>query len=370
MAKKKAQRNEVSPVAAEYDGLLSRVSALLEQGRRTTVRTTNAILTATYWEVGRQIVEFEQGGQARAEYGEALLKKLAQDLTIRYGRGFSERSLEKMRNFYLGWEIVQTSSGQLLARAKYSIVSSQSSPEKLPTVGTISDAEISPTLSAKLQPLVPTQLPLNPSALLLDAFPLPWSHYVRLMSVKDDFARWFYEDEAIRGGWSVRQLDRQIATLFYERTALSRKKESMILKGRQPKPEDAVTLAETIRDPYVLEFLDLKNEYSETDLEDAIIENLQAFLLERGGAFTFVARQRHFRIGTASYHMDLVLFHRTLRCLVIADLKLGAFTHADAGQMNLYLNYARENMMMPGGARKAQGVKGNHLGSTTTRKPM
>jgi predicted nuclease of restriction endonuclease-like (RecB) superfamily len=252
-----------------------------------------------------------------------------------------------MRNFYLGWPILQTVSGKLQARVKCPTVSSESVPEKLQTLSAISGAEISPTLSAKLQPLVPTQLPIDLSASPLDVFSLPWSHYVRLMSVKDDFARWFYEDEAIRGGWSVRQLDRQIATQFFERTALSRKKEAMILKGRQPKPEDAVTLAETIRDPYLLEFLDLKNEYSETDLEDAIIENLQAFLLEMGGAFTFVARQRHFRIGNASYHMDLVLFHRTLRCLVIADLKLGAFTHADAGQMNLYLNYARENMMMP-----------------------
>jgi predicted nuclease of restriction endonuclease-like (RecB) superfamily len=199
-----------------------------------------------------------------------------------------------------------------------------------------------------LQPLVTTQLPLNPSTTLLDAFPLPWSHYVRLMSVKDDFARWFYEDEAIRGTWSVRQLNRQIGTQFFERTARSRNKEAMILKGRQPRPEDTVTLAETIRDPYLLEFLDLKNEYSETDLEEAIIEKLQAFLLEMGGAFTFVARQRHLRIGNVSYHMDLVLFHRVLRCLVIIDLKIGEFTHADAGQMNLYLNYARENMMMPG----------------------
>jgi predicted nuclease of restriction endonuclease-like (RecB) superfamily len=168
------------------------------------------------------------------------------------------------------------------------------------------------------------------------------------MSVEDDFARWFYEDEAIRGAWSVRQLDRQISTQFFERTALSRNKEAMIFKGRQAKAEDAVTLEETIRDPYLLEFLNLKDEYGETGLEDAIIEHLQSFLLEMGDAFTFVARQRRIRIGNVWYHMDLVLFHRLLRCLVIIDLKIGAFTHADAGQMNLYLNYAKEHMVMPG----------------------
>jgi hypothetical protein len=264
MAKKKTQRNVVAPVAAEYDGLLSRVSALLEQGRRATVRTSNAILTATYWEIGRQIVEFEQGGSARAEYGEEIVDRLARDLTARYGRGFSRRNVFQMKGFFLGWEILPTPSAKLQARVKCPAVTADRAAEKVQTV------------SAQLQPLVTTQLPLNPSPALLDAFPLPWSHYVRLMSVKDDFARWFYEDEAIRSTWSVRQLDRQISTLFFERTALSRNKEAMILRGRQPKPEDAVTLTETIRDPYLLEFLDLKNEYSETELEEAIIENMPA----------------------------------------------------------------------------------------------
>jgi predicted nuclease of restriction endonuclease-like (RecB) superfamily len=301
-----------------------------------TVRTTNAILTATYWEVGRQIVEYEQDGQARAEYGGQLLKRLASDLIARYGRGFSERNLEQMRTFYLGWEISQTPSAKLQAHVKCQAVSDQAGRPK------------SQTLSAKLQPLVATQVPLDLSASLLDAFPLPWSHYVRLMSVRDDFARWFYEDEAIKGAWSVRQLDRQISTQFFERTALSRNKEAMILKGRPPKPEDAVTPEDTIRDPYLLEFLNLKDQYSENDLEEAIIQHMQTFLLEMGAGFTFVARQQRIRIGHVWYRMDLVLFHRLLRCLVIIDLKIGEFTHADAGQINLYLNYAKEHMGLPG----------------------
>jgi predicted nuclease of restriction endonuclease-like (RecB) superfamily len=320
----------------DYDGLLSRVASLLEQGRRTVVRATNAVLTATYWEVGRQIVEFEQGGKERAVYGEELWKRLGADLTAEYGRGYGWRNLFSMRNFYLGWEIFQTSSGKLQARVKFPTVSGESVDEKLQTP------------SAKLQPLATTHLPLDPALSPFDLFPLPWSHYVRLMSVRDDFARWFYEDEAIRGAWSVRQLDRQIGTQFFERTGLSRNKAAMLRKGQQPRPEDVVTLEETIRDPYLLEFLNLKDEYSENDLEKAILEHLQTFLLEMGGAYTFVARQQRIRIGDDWYRMDLVLFHRRLRCLVILDLKLGKFTHADAGQMNLYLNYAREHLTMDG----------------------
>ena len=179
---------------------------------------------------------------------------------------------------------------------------------------------ISQTLSAKSE--------------LWPHFRLPWSHYVRLLSVANDEARAYYEREALQGGWSVRQLDRQIATLAYQRTrgsrALSAKDEAL--------PPDA-----HIRDPFILEFLNLKDEYSETDLENALVDSLEQFLLELGGDFAFVARQKRLRIGTEWYRVDLVFFHRRLRCLIIVDLKLGKFTHADAGQMNLYLNYAREH---------------------------
>jgi predicted nuclease of restriction endonuclease-like (RecB) superfamily len=322
MAKKKV--NQAVVPADPYHGLVSGITELLNQARGATVRAVNGILTATYWEVGRRIVEFEQGGAARAEYGGELMKRLAHDLTAKHGRGFSRRNIEQMRLFYLGWQIVQTPSAQLQARV----------PLPLPETPVGQKAQ---TVSA----LFPAVVPMS----FTDVFPLPWSHYVRLMAVQDDFARWFYEDEAIRGGWSVRQLDRQISTQFYERTALSRNKEAMLRNGQVPKPEDAVTLQEIIRDPYLLEFLDLKDEYSETDLEEAIIRHLETFLLEMGEAFTFVARQKRIRIGDEWYRMDLVLYHRDLRCLVVVDLKIGKFTHADAGQMNLYLNYAKENML-------------------------
>ena len=179
-------------------------------------------------------------------------------------------------------------------------------------------------------------------------FPLPWSHYVRLLSVKDAQAREFYEAEALRGGWSVRQLDRQISTLFYERTALSRNKAALLRKGQRKRLEDRVTPEEEIKDPLVLEFLGLKDEYSESTLEEALILHLEHFLLELGTDFAFVARQKRLRVGDEWYRIDLVFFHRRLRCLILIDLKTGKFTHADAGQMNLYLNYAREHWTHPG----------------------
>jgi len=183
---------------------------------------------------------------------------------------------------------------------------------------------------------------------LVGAFRLSWSHYARLLSVDNPHARAFYEVEASRGGWSVRQVGRQVSTLFYERTAVSKRKTTMLEKGRKPRPDDAITVRDEIRDPYLLEFLDLKDEYSESDLEEALIRHLEWFLLEMGSGFTFVARQKRIRVGDCWYRIDLLLYHRDLRCLVILDLKTGAFTHADAGQMNLYLNYARDHMTLRG----------------------
>ena len=168
---------------------------------------------------------------------------------------------------------------------------------------------------------------------------------MRLLSVKDTRAREFYETEALRGGWSVRQLNRQINSQFYERTALSKNKAAMLTRGQKARPEDLVLPEEEIKDPFVLEFLDLKDEYSESDLEEALIDHLETFLLELGGDFCFMGRQRRLRIGDEWYRLDLLFFHRRLRSLVVIDLKIGKFTHADAGQMHLYLNYAREHWM-------------------------
>lgn len=293
----------------DYDTMLDSVVRLIDQARRASARSVNAIMTGTYWLIGHHIVEFEQRGKIRAAYGAELLKQLAADLSKRYGRGFSERNLEQMRLFYLGWPKSQTLSAKSAAKSQ--------------------------TPSAEL---------IKPGT----RFPLPWSAYVRLLSVKNEQARKFYEAEALRGGWSVRQLDRQVNSLFYERTALSRRKAKMLARAAVVKHEDAITPEEEIKDPYVLEFLALKDEYSESDIEEALILHLERFLLELGGDFAFVGRQRRLRIGDEWYRIDLLFFHRKLRCLVVIDLKRGRFTHADAGQMHMYLNYAREHWTRAG----------------------
>lgn len=177
-------------------------------------------------------------------------------------------------------------------------------------------------------------------------FPLPWSAYVRLLSVKNPDARNFYEKETLRNGWSVRQLDRQITTLFYERTLLSHDKSAML---QQPAPAEPKVLSEqAIRDPFILEFLNLKDEYSGSDLEEALLSHLMDFMLELGDDFAFVGRQRRLRIDDSWFRVDLLFFHRRLRCLLLVDLKVGKFSYADAGQMNMYLNYAKEHWTMPG----------------------
>ena len=298
--------------AGNYSGLVVGIAELLESARRISARAVNAVMTATYWEIGRRIVEFEQGGRSRAEYGDELLKRLAADLTAKAGRGFAWRNIYQMRAFFQAYpRILQT-------------VSAKSNEQKLQTLSAKSDVA---TLAAR--------------------FPLPWSHYVRLLAVDNPLAREFYEAEALRGGWSVRQLDRQISTLFYERTALSRDKAAMLKKGGRAKAQDTVTPEEEIKDPVLLEFLGLKDEYSESQLEEALIRHLESFLLELGSDFAFVGRQRRLRIGDEWYRVDLLFFHRRLRCLVVVDLKLGKFTHADAGQMHLYLNYVREHWKRP-----------------------
>ncbi|CUJ65295.1 PDDEXK nuclease domain-containing protein [Achromobacter xylosoxidans] len=281
---------------AGYAGIHGDIVELLDSARRSAARRVNALMTASYWAIGQRIVDAEQKGRRRAGYGEQLIQRLSIDLTARFGRGFSADNLENMRGFFLAYP----------------------------------PSAISETASRKFD-----------LSDLAQAFTLPWSAYVRLLSVKDSQARRFYEAHALRGGWSVRQLGRQIESQFYERTALSRNKAAVLAKAALPMPGDTVTADDAIKDPYVLEFLDLKDEYSESDLEAALTQRLEGFLLELGEGFTFVGRQRRLRIDQTWYRVDLLLFHRKLRCLVIIDLKLGSLTHADVGQMHMYCNYAK-----------------------------
>jgi predicted nuclease of restriction endonuclease-like (RecB) superfamily len=322
-----------------YDAVFTGMVELLEAARRASARAVNTVMSATYWEVGRRIVECEQGGGEKAGYGMQILTRLSHDLTQRFRRGFSVDNLERMRRFYLLYpsvEISATLSRKLPAFTKSATLSrkfNQHQNSGREAKGqTVSDQFLS------VDTMIHT---------ISQRFPLSWSHYVLLLSVDNKFARDFYETEALRGGWSVRQLDRQISTLFYERTALSRDKAAMLTRGTQARPNDLVTPEEEIKDPLVLEFLNLKDEYSESNLEDAMIRHLEMFLLELGSDFTFVGRQKRLRIGNEWYRVDLVFFHRRLRCLVVVDLKLGKFTHADVGQMHLYLTYAGKHWTHP-----------------------
>lgn len=311
------RKSDLSPMVG-YDSLFREISRFIEQARYAASRAVNSAITATYWLVGHRIVEFEQRGKERAKYGSDLLKRLAVDLTAKFGRGFGPVNLSQMRKFYLFWPM----SGIF-----------QTASEKSPSIRRSSSDELAPASLFKA---------------LAERFPLPWSAYVRLLSLKNEKARQFYEDEALRGGWPVRHLARQIDSMFYERTALSRNKSALLDKGSKISSEDRGSPEEAVKDPFVLEFLGLKDEYSESQLEEALILHLETFLLELGGDFAFVGRQRRLRIGDQWFRLDLLFFHRRLRCLVIVDIKTARFTHADAGQMHLYLNYAREHWTLPG----------------------
>ena len=238
----KTTRSKAPARLPGYDALFTDEAQVIESARRAAARSVNTVMTATYWLVGRRIVEAEQAGTPRAGYGEMIVGRLAVDLTSRFGRGFGRRNLFQIRAFYLAYrEIAQTPSA---------LFESDGSTEIVQTPSALLGGTTAGPLASKLR--------------------LPWSHYVRLLAVKSEHARAFYEDEAIRGGWTVLQLDRQIQSQFYERTALSKNKAAMLRKGALAKPEDTVTPEEEIKEPYLLEFLDLKHEYSETELEAAL----------------------------------------------------------------------------------------------------
>jgi predicted nuclease of restriction endonuclease-like (RecB) superfamily len=288
-------------ITRNYNNLLDRIGEILVKARTAVVREINKAQVLAYWEIGREIVEFEQKGKIRGEYGERLIERLSKDMTQKFGRGFSTTNLKMMRLFYQSFPIRQTVSDESIKGKK------------------------SETLSVKLDPM------------------LSWSHYCELLKVEEPLARSFYEQEAIRNNWSVRELKRQINSMLFERLALSKDTKTVIkMAGRGQiieKPEDA------IKDPYILEFLNLKEEtsYTESQLEQALIDKLQYFLLELGKGFTFVARQKRITIANRHYYIDLVFYNRLLKCFVLIDLKTGELDHADIGQMNFYLNYFREN---------------------------
>ena len=270
----------------EYSSLISNIGLLLEQGRKQAYQSINSILVKTYWEIGKQIIVYEQEGKEKAEYGSSLLNNLSKDLKLRYGKGFNIRNIYLMRKFYLLFENLQT-------------------------------------VSAKLS----------------------WSHYVELVGIEDELARRFYEKQSENENWSIRELKRQINSALFHRIALSKDKKEVLNLSKKGQiieiPEDI------LKDPYILEFLNIpeNHKYSEKDIEEKIIDNLQAFLLELGKGFTFIGRQHRISFGGNHYYIDLVFYHRILKCFVLIDLKIGEVNHSDIGQMNMYLNYFKSEEM-------------------------
>ena len=293
------------------DKLASQIAELINEARKSVVTAVNVTMVYTYYEIGRLIVEHEQNGNQRAEYGKGVLKNISAYLTPKFGKGFSVDNLQNMRNFYLVYSNYETPSR---------ILSDNAIPK-------LKDEHVE-----------------NSSTLLTKSvakpnFTLSWSHYLKLMRIDNADERRFYEIEATQNHWSLRELERQFDSSLYERLALSRNKEEILALSQKgqviEKPQDL------LKDPYILEFTGLPELpiYSEKRLEQKLIDNLQSFLLELGKGFTFVGRQVRLSFAEEHFYIDLVFYNRLLKCFVLIDLKRGKLKHQDIGQMQMYVNY-------------------------------
>ncbi len=263
-------------------GFYDKIANLLKDARKNVVQAVNKTMVYTYFEIGRMIVEEEQNGNERAEYGKQILKELSKRLNAEFGKGFSQRNLEQMRQFYLTYSKTQTPSAE---------------------------------------------------------FNLSWSHYLKLMRIDNEDERKYYQIEAYENNWSLRELHRQFDSALYERLVLSRDKKAV--KELSEKGQIIENPRDTIKDPYVLEFIGLpeNNQYSETELEQKIIDKLEHFLLELGKGYAFIGRQVRFTFDEKHFRVDLVFYNRLLQCFVLIDLKIGEINHQDLGQMQMYVNY-------------------------------
>lgn len=283
----KNHSDDPSPRALEssVDSLFRIISKVVDDARKNVYKAANEAMVLAYWEIGRLIVEEEQRGNRRAEYGSRLINRLATRLSERYGGGLSERNLRHMRQFFLMFPIRNALRSEL-----------------------------------------------------------SWTHYRLLMRVKDRNARGFYQIEASRNGWSTRELERQISALLFERLALSKDKDKILELSREG--QQLTKPADLIKDPYVLEFLGMSEPaaFHEKDLEQNLIDRLQAFLLELGRGFALVARQKRITVGGDHFYVDLVFYNHALKCFILIDLKIGRLDHRDIGQMDFYVRYFEEEM--------------------------
>ena len=314
-----------------FEGLVELIQRTHDVLQKRAVAAVDRSLCIRNWLLGMYIVEFEQRGVDRAEYGAGLVQKLADVLKARKLRGYSFRSLELYKKFYVTYRnILQTASAELPSRDLL--------PER-----------IVQTVSAQLHPAIPQHVAI-PGALvhrLDEALVLSWSHYTFLIQINNPDERRFYEIEAAQQGWSVREIKRQFDTSLYERLALSRDKDG--IRELATKGQIVERPADVVKNPYVLEFLDLdeKTHYSESDLETAIIDRIEHFLLELGKGFLFQSRQYRITFDDQHFWVDLVFYNRLLRCFVLVDLKIGNITHQDLGQLQMYVNYFDRKVKTP-----------------------
>ena len=263
------------------DSFYEDIKSILQEARDTAYKSVNFIMVEAYWNVGKKIVEVEQNGETKAKYGSKLISELSKQLTVDFGSGFSARNIRNMRQLYNCFPIWQT-------------------------------------VSAKLS----------------------WSHYLLILKIEDEKAKDYYIQETIASNWSVRALERQINSLYYERLISSQEKQLVIQEAKENTKNLQLTAKDIIKDPYVLEFLDLKDNKSfrENELESALLEKIQEFLLELGRGFAFVSRQKRIKTQTSDFYIDLVFYNYLLKCFVLVDLKIGKLTHQDIGQIDMYVN--------------------------------
>ena len=315
------------PAASEPPAaLFDRVASILEQARGNVVRVVNTQMVLASWLIGREIVQELQGGEERAAYGKRVFEDLSHRLAVQYGKGFSVTNLKYFRLFY------------------------QAYPERLGIRHPTGD-ESEITSPAGMELALPSKSYLLGSQLPHGFSPqLTWSHYRALMRVDHIEARDFYEREAIEGGWSKAQLERQIHSFYYDRIIANRGKEGLLPAGRERLAGEIVQPSHLLKSPMVLEFLGLpdSSDLHESKLEQAIIDNLQNFLLELGKGFCFVARQKHIRFGDDDFYIDLVFYNYVLKCFLLIDLKMGKLTHADVGQMDGYVRLYEDQFKIPG----------------------
>jgi len=307
---------------AHSNSLYTEIKQILLDARHSAYRSVNFAMVLAYWEIGKRIVVHEQLGKKRAGYGEALLKELSKKLTIDFGKGFALASLKNYRQFYLSFSDIEKGSapGSLL---KENVQNDKSSAMRSQSSGAID--------------------PTNSYALRSE---LSWTHYRLLMRVENINARNFYVNEAITENWSTRALERQINSFYYERIVSSKNNKGVIEEGNKATKRLAPTPEDFIKDPYVLEFLNLPSGsgYSEKDIENAIIQKLQQFMLEMGKGFSFVAQQKRISAEDDDFYVDLVFYNYILKCFLLIDLKLGKLDHQDIGQMDLYVRWFEDNL--------------------------